>query len=529
MRITVLLEVADQLWGGVKVALEDANWLSRRGHQVTVVSRSGPPAWMDLDCAFQRVTDFRPENLPDGDVLIGTFWSTVPWVASAGPQKGVPVHLCQGFEGDNPENEAIRDRIEATYRLPGLHHITISPHLTRLLRDRFGIEANEVRYVIDHDVHHPGAARTPRSPLRVGLVGPYGIPWKDLRTGYAACRLAHQAGQNLVLVRATNTAPCAEERDQPFPIEWHEQLRPDQMGDFYRSLDVFLGTSRGHEEGFFLPAIEAMACGVPSVLTSIPCFRNHAQLVGHDRYALFVEPQDPAAMAEALVLAGALPDVRGALRQGGLEVADQYRPQLHGEQLEAVLQRLCGDPLIQRPNDLRLVATQAAQRPATQAAQGAREDATLPELCAQLRRTGDALVHDGRFDDAARVLEAAHCLEPDDRALLRRAADAHLRANHPNRALRMFDELAALGADDEALHMARGHALHALVRMHEAAQAFRAALATGARTAEAYNRLGVVLYQSGDHVGARDCFERALALDPEHGDARDNLAALPAA
>ncbi|HIE72193.1 MAG TPA: glycosyltransferase, partial [Planctomycetes bacterium] len=88
-----------------------------------------------------------------------------------------------------------------------------------------------------------------------------------------------------------------------------------------RSLDVFLGTSSGEEEGFFLPAIEAMACGVPSVLTDIPCFRNHQDLVGHDRYALFVDPQDPTAMAEAIVLAGALPDIRTSLRAGGIEVA----------------------------------------------------------------------------------------------------------------------------------------------------------------------------------------------------------------
>ena len=55
MRITYLLEVADQLWGGVKVALDDANWLTRRGHEVTVVSRSGPPTWMQLECAFTQV------------------------------------------------------------------------------------------------------------------------------------------------------------------------------------------------------------------------------------------------------------------------------------------------------------------------------------------------------------------------------------------------------------------------------------------------------------------------------------------
>jgi Flp pilus assembly protein TadD len=39
----------------------------------------------------------------------------------------------------------------------------------------------------------------------------------------------------------------------------------------------------------------------------------------------------------------------------------------------------------------------------------------------------------------------------------------------------------------------------------------------------------VVLYQAGDLAGARDSFERALVLQPDHDDARANLQALPAA
>jgi chemotaxis protein methyltransferase WspC len=66
-------------------------------------------------------------------------------------------------------------------------------------------------------------------------------------------------------------------------------------------------------------------------------------------------------------------------------------------------------------------------------------------------------------------------------------------------------------------------------RMQDAAQAFRAAIAVGARNADSYNRLGVVLFQAGDVSGARRNFERALLLEPEHGDALANLAALPAA
>ena len=521
MRITWLLENTDQLWGGVKVALEDANWLQRQGHQVTVLSRSGPPKWMRVECAFRQVQDFRPEHLPDGDVVVATFWTTVSWAASAGRQKGAPVHYCQGYEGDAPENRSIRDRIEAAYRLPGVAHVTIAPHLTRLLRDRFAITAHEVPYVIDHAVHHPAPERPAGSPLRVGLVGPYQVAWKDLATGFAACRLAHAAGQRLVLVRATNTAPDAAERDTPFAVEWHQQLPPARMGDFYRSLDVFLGTSNGADEGFFLPAVEAMACGVPTVLTDVPCFRDHAADGGDADYALFVPPGDPAAMAEALVVAGGMPDVREALRTHGLAVAARYHADRHGRALEAVLLRCAAanaPAATREPAPLRLVAAEA-------------DDPTprLDELRAELRIASERFDRAGHFGAAADALAAAACLSPGDTALSRQVVTARLRASDYTAALRGCDDLLARGVDDEELEVQRGHALHAMGRMAEAAQAFRAALVLGARTADAYNRLGVVLFQAGDGTGRPRNLERALLPEPQHEDARANLAALPAA
>jgi glycosyltransferase involved in cell wall biosynthesis len=514
MRITWLLETADQLWGGVKVALEDANWLHHHGHEVTVVSRSGPPAWMRVECGFRTVQDFRPDHLPDADVVVATYWTTLPWAASAGRGKGVPVHFCQGYEGDQAENAHVRDRIEASYRLPGVRHVTIAPHLTRLLRERFGTTPTEVVYAIDHTVHRPSAVQKPGRPLRVGLVGPYQISWKDLATGFEACRLAHLAGLPLVLVRATNSRPAAAEMDTPFPVEWHQQLPPQRMGEFYRSLDVFLGTSSGPEEGFFLPAIEAMANGVPTVLTDIPCFRGHGDGRGDDRFALFVPPRDPAAMAEALVVAGTMPEVRTTLRTEGIRLAARYHPDRHGEQLAAALAAFVAEARGATPA---LKVVTAAVEPA---------DHATDDL---LQRLGNAARGARSPHQCARFLAAACALAPDDMALWHRLADAHRDAGDHTAALAVYTHLASLGIDDESLHAGRGHALHALGRMADAAQAFRAALAVGTRTADAYNRLGVVLYQAGDTAGARQNFERALVLQPDHGDARANLAALPAA
>ncbi len=333
---------------------------------------------MDLNCEFVQVAEFSKEQIPPSDLLIATFWTTVPAAIQAG--QGIPVHFCQGYEAAGVENPALAERIRKIYALPGTEKITISPHLREIVAS-FGHEVREVTYAVDHAVMFPARERRAYEPLRIGLVGPYEIPWKDIRCGLEACRLASEAGLELELVRITNTSAHPDELSLPFPVDLHERVPPARMGELYRSLDVFLGTSRGAEEGFFMPAIEAMACGVPTVLTDIPCFRGY----GSGEYAEFVAPQNPAAMAEAILRVGMDADLRGKLRRAGLELAAGYRMERHVDEFEAALEEIFAGT------------------------RGSAHDPLLASL--HLQRAGELLV-EGRFREAVASFERAINLDP---------------------------------------------------------------------------------------------------------------------
>ena len=73
-------------------------------------------------------------------------------------------------------------------------------------------------------------------------------------------------------------------------------------------------------EGFGLPVLEAMACGVPVLASTAPCLPE----VAGDA-ALMVDPRDVSAMAAAIEALVYQPELRDALRAKGLVRAAQFR------------------------------------------------------------------------------------------------------------------------------------------------------------------------------------------------------------
>ena len=88
--------------------------------------------------------------------------------------------------------------------------------------------------------------------------------------------------------------PGEEEKAWRVVDEYHHRLLPEHMPFAYRASDVFVGPSRP-DEGFGLPALEALACGIPCLLSDTP---GHREFAGDA--AWYFADGDPNSLAERL-------------------------------------------------------------------------------------------------------------------------------------------------------------------------------------------------------------------------------------
>ena len=291
MRVAYLLE-STELCGGVKVALTQAEALARRGHAVTVVSPDVAPDWFPLFRArFEHSTFERAEDLVSADVRVATFWKTVP--SAVAGARGPVFHLCQGYEGEFPFYRDLWPQIEAAYRMP-TRKLAVSEPLARLLEDRGFGPVTDVGQVFDPKEFSPGAPRPASDPPVVLVVGPFEGPTKGIPTALDALAIWRERGGRFLLRRISSTPPTEEERRRGLIAEYHESLPPERMPFAYRSAEVFVGPSLAME-GFDLPALEALACGVPTLLSDTPRHRS----IAADAATYFPEA-DPLGLVAAL-------------------------------------------------------------------------------------------------------------------------------------------------------------------------------------------------------------------------------------
>ncbi len=323
LRLAWLLEDTG-LAGGTRVVMAQADALLARGHQTTLITKGQPLTWRESKAAWTYVDSFEAIDGRDFDFVIGTFWTTLPSAFAIGGSRGI--HFCQGYEGSFTAYRAQKAEIDAAYALP-LPKITVSPHLVQICR-RFNEDSTYIGQIVD-DVffRDPQFRHPPR--FRVLLVGPSQADFKGVDIGYAAVKHARRRGAELDLIRVSQWPP-ADGEPSAEASEFHVGLTSAAMAELIASCDIYLGPSR-HQEGFGLPAAEAMASGLPAVLSAIPSFLSFD---GHRDYAVFAEEGDAAGLGDGLLQLMSHEEQRRHTALRGRQVVEQFRAAATAERLE---------------------------------------------------------------------------------------------------------------------------------------------------------------------------------------------------
>ena len=320
------------LSGGVRVVVECAEGLVSRGHDVRIVTKDPGDGWIRTAVPVERVDTFEAGNFPEADVAIATWFPTVVPTVRAARFRRV-FHLCQGYEGLQSFLAPRLAEIEEAYAQP-VPKIVVSPHLREMLRERFpgpyhvlppSVRADSFRPV-------PGRGERPASPPSIGLLGP--IEWepKGIAVALAALGELRRRAFDFRLFR-TSPLPLSDvERSLLQPDRYDVSIRAADMPAWYHGLDLLLFAPYPEGEGLGLPPLEAMAAGVPVVLTDVPSLRFVPE-----EAASRVGPGDVAGLADAVEALLTDPALWARRRAAGLDFATTLRPARALDALEEIL------------------------------------------------------------------------------------------------------------------------------------------------------------------------------------------------
>lgn len=305
------------LSGGIKSNRLLAEAMVRRGHEVTIAylenGRPWPKPWrvrdflkrMDLELQVRRGMPHhleqsttrlvpvkgnrvRPEDVPDADVTIGTWWETMEWIADWPESKGLKAYFVRHHE---VALDGRQDRVAATYRMPALK-LVIARWLQRVMAEEYG-DANCV--LVPNGIDWEQFDSTPRGKQSVPTVGVMyrSDPWKGMATAFEAIRLAQETVPEL---RVIAFGPHPVQGAHPANFEYHLAPAQSKIPDLYRATDCWLMPST--TEGFGMPGLESAACRCPIVATRCGGPEDYVD-DGHNGF--LVDVGDAAGMADRIL------------------------------------------------------------------------------------------------------------------------------------------------------------------------------------------------------------------------------------
>jgi glycosyltransferase involved in cell wall biosynthesis len=348
--------------GGTRVVFELAAGLMRKGFTVSMVALTGNHDWFRtqihvkyvavptiigkvrnafrfkqmnfdfvlLDEISKRLRiGFRPDlvrtladNIPEVDATIATWYPTA--LAAWFGGKGRLYYLMQDFPQQAYDTGGAYGLkiFDASLRLP--FHFIVNSNYTRdlVLRRQVNARITNGCVGIDHAILYPrNSANIGPTGKKVAMAIVRGGNIKGDEVMLKALNIVSKKTPiHVIVIGNEKFLQRAFRAVKPeFNYTQYSNIDDGTLARLYSSSDVFVFTS--HVEGFGLPPLEAMACGVPVVTTDCKGNRDYA-INGYN--SLVVPPGDSVAVAKAVLRVLANVNLAEKLTKAGIETAKKY-------------------------------------------------------------------------------------------------------------------------------------------------------------------------------------------------------------
>jgi len=352
--------------GGVKVVSQHVKLLNEMGCETLLITRNVKKDLnlREMNLYEKPVLAQSEDELPDCDLYVGTMFNDVRWLFRKG--KGKVVHLCQGYEPINYlsriEGEIITERylrrgvlspirkyidalkfkrrvkeIEAVYALPTVK-AAVSKHLVELIEKKYRQKCSLIRNGIDPNIFYPDQRRVWSENGRVKIlsVGSMQVGPKHIPDTLDSVKLLKGEGIPIEFTRVSSHPPLESEEVGKVVDHYYMSLKEQEMAQLYRNTDIFISSSL-EGEGFGLPAMEALASGVPSILTEISSYKNFSE---ERDFAYFVPAHRPDKIAEGVLTFIKDREFRTRCVEKGISVAKGFTPERTKQDLTVFMKNL---------------------------------------------------------------------------------------------------------------------------------------------------------------------------------------------
>lgn len=339
--------------GGFRIMYEYANRLAKRGYQIHLVfpirtqymnyrlpyvmryilsfiEGFRTNKWFEFDSQVKMsyVPEVKEEYIPDADIVIGTWWSTVLEMGGLSERKGKKINLIQGFENWTGHE----DLLYKSYNIKGITNLVVAPFLKNILKEHSSNPVFVIENGIDDKIYKVTKDIENRIPETIAMN--YSI--QEIKGSKYGLEALFMVKKKFPALQVEMFGVCPSPNELP---EWITYYRdPGDLRDIYNRNAIFISNS--FTEGFGLVSVESMFCGCALVCTDIDGHREYA--LDKDT-ALLVDVKNPLQMADRICYLIENNNERIALARRGNNFVQRFNWNNAVMKMETVIKSLLQD------------------------------------------------------------------------------------------------------------------------------------------------------------------------------------------